>query len=285
MAVLRRAVLALAALALGAAPAAAQESGALTRELRASLGGSLGPAGVQNGFDLSWTRGLTDSRSLLLRDAHVAFGASSRLTPAYARVGPWVELAPLSILDVRAGVDAVGFFGTFHSPLSFGAYGEPFDDDTRRARDDAEAALGTRVYVAPSLKARAGALTFRARAELEWWNVDTDGPFFYEPFRDTLLRASGDGLVATETILLWSLRRDEPHQLMIGPVHEMVRVYDARANRRQLLGLVGVWGLGARRLGVRSPVLFVKAARYMEDPNREGDVTLQAGLAALLGGR
>lgn len=280
---LKRAVFVLSALALGAhARAAEAPAGAVTRELRASLGGSVNPAGLQNGFDLSWRRGLFSSPSLLLKDAHLAAGLSSRLTPAYLRLGPWVELAPVSILDVRVGVDGIGYFGTFHSLQPFEGYGNAFDDDTRRKRDIAESGLASRAYVAPSLKARAGRLSFLGRAEFEWWTADAPGPFFYEPFRDTLLRASGDGLVATETILLWSLRRGENRELMAGPVHELTDVYDAPENRRQLVGLVAVWGLGARRLGFAKPVLVFKAARYVEHPNRDGDVTVQLGLTAAL---
>lgn len=280
---LKRAVFVLSALALGAhARAAEAPAGAVTRELRASLGGSVNPAGLQNGFDLSWTRRLSGSHRLLLADTHVAAGFSSRLTPAYVRVGPWAELAPLSIVDVRVGVDGVGYFGTFHSLLPFQGYGDPFDDDTRRARDGSEPGLGVRAYVAPSLKARAGPLMFRARAEFEWWTADAPGPFFYEPFRDTLLRTSGDALVATETILLWSFRGDEPRQLLAGAVHEMTLVYDSSENRRQLVGLVAVWGLGARRLGFADPVVAFKVGRFVEAPNRQGGVTVQAGITARL---
>lgn len=257
----------------------------VTRALRTSLGASLNPAGLQHALDVSVSRPLFSSHSLLLKDAHLAAGASSRLTPAYLRLGPWVELSPLSVLDVRMGVDGIGYFGTFHSLQPFDGYGAPFDDDTRRELDVAETGLAARAYVAPALKARAGRLTFVGRAEFEWWTADAPGPFFYEPFRDTLLRVSSDALVATETMLLWSLRTHEGRELMAGPVHELTEVYDAPANRRQLLGLLVVWGLGPRRLGFAKPVLVLKAARYMEHPNREGGITLQLGLATVLSER
>jgi hypothetical protein len=249
-------------------------------EVRVGLGGSVNPAGLQNALDVSWRRDLSRSHGALVADAHVSAGVSSRLTPAYARVGPWVELAPLSVVEVRTGLEAVGYFGTFHSLLSYAGYGERFDDHSRKLRDDARSGLGARGYVAPTLKGRVGPLVFRSRAEFEWWTVRVPGPYVYEPSRDTLLRASGDGLVATETLLLWAFHEDGPRRLMAGPIHEMTLVHDYAGNRRQLVGVVAVWGTGRRLFGLTDPMVLAKVSRYVEDPYREGRVAVQLGLSA-----
>ena len=266
------------AVALVLVPAAQAETlpaAATARKLQASLGTSMNPLGLQNTFELSWRRPLSESSHPLLADAHLSYGLSSRLTPAYGRAGAWVELAPLSILELRAGVEPVGYFGSFHSLLAFDSYDDAFDEDTRKAREAGQAALAARVYVAPTLKARAGRLLFRSRAELEWWKADAPGPFFYEPFRDTLLRAEGDTLVASETVVLWTVWDQGPKRLLLGAVHDLTVVPDAPQNRRQDVGLMGVWGLGSRRLGLKDPVLFAKVVRYLEDPNREGQFGAQ----------
>jgi hypothetical protein len=269
---------AVALMALVLVPAAQAETppapGA-ARKLQAGLGTSVNPLGLQSTFELSWRRPLSESSHPLLADAHVSYGFGSRLTPAYGRAGAWVELAPLSIFEVRAGVEPVGYFGTFHSLLPFGSYDDPFDEDARKARGAGEPGVAARAYVAPALKARAGRLLFRSRAEVEWWKADAPGPFFYEPLRDTLLRADGDVLIASETVLLWAVREDGPRKLLLGPVHDLTVVPDAPQNRRQDVGLMGIWGLGSRRLGLKEPVVFAKVVRYVEEPNREGQFGAQ----------
>jgi hypothetical protein len=249
-----------------------------TRRLQASLGGSLNPLGLQNTGEASWSRPLSRSRRALLAGSHLAFGFSHRVTPAYARAGAWVELAPLSVLELRAGAEPVGYFGTFRSLQSFESYGDPFDEDSRRARGGASRGAALRLYAAPAVKARVGRLLLRSRAEAEWWTASAPGPFFYEPSRDTLLQASGDTLLASETVALWSLWERDGGKLLAGPVHELAVVRGAPQNRRQDVGLVGIWGLGARRLGLHDPTVFVKVVRYVEDPNREGQVAAQIAL-------
>src|SRR5262249_35545732 len=151
----------------------------------------------------------------------------------------WLELSPLSVLDLRAGVEPVAYFGTFHSLLSYRGYGDAFDDASRSSRRDAQAGLAGRAYIAPALKARFGRLVVRSRAELEWRRPGVRGPLFYEPGRDTLLRSSGDRLLAGESMLLWTFKDSGSRRLLAGPVHEILQVDAAPANRRQSLGILG----------------------------------------------
>jgi hypothetical protein len=253
----------------------AQTPSRSVRRLDGSLGGSVNPLGVQNQVELWWARPLFSSSSPLLKDAHFSYGLSTRLTPAYLRAGGWVELSPLSVLDLRIGAEPIGYFGTFHHLLPFQGYGDRFDDDTRKARAGARGGGALRLYGSPTVKARVGRLIVRARAEMEWWRASAPGPYFYEPFRDTLLQSSGDAVTATETLALWTLWDNGPRKLLVGPIHDLTVVSGARANRRQDVGLVAIWGLGARRFGLKDPVVFAKVARYLEDPNREGGVAAQ----------
>jgi hypothetical protein len=280
---MRPAGIAIIALAALAPPAGAQTGPAFSREVHGSLGGSVNPLGLQQGLEVSWTRSLSDSKSALWRDAHVSFGLTNRLTPAYERAGAWVELAPLSILDVRAGVEPTGYFGTFHSLLSFQGYDDAFGDDTRKTRSGARAGFAGRAYLAPTLKARAGRLILRAHAELEWWRSSARGPFFYEPGRDTLLRSSGDSMVAGDTALLWEIVEGGPRKLLLGPFHELAWVYAAGRNRRQDVGLVAVWGLGTRTFGLREPMVVAKVLRYVEDPYKRSQFGAQLAVAWSMG--
>lgn len=127
------------------------------RVLDESLGISVNKLGLQHVLDLRWVWPLTSSRKALLADAHASAGVSSFITSSYTRLGAWVEIAPLSIFDIRAGVEPGAYFGTFGSLLNFGSYAEPFNDDVRTERkDQARPGSGSRLYVSPTFKIKKG---------------------------------------------------------------------------------------------------------------------------------
>jgi hypothetical protein len=256
----------------------------LTREVRNSIGASFNPLGLQDVLDVSWKRSLSASQNPLLSEAHVSFGLSQRLTPAYDRLGLWLEVAPLSVLDIRAGVEPVVYFGTFKSLLYFPEYSARFDDDARKARgDEAAAGLAGRAYLSPTFKLRVGSVLLRARADFEWWRARDKGRFFYEPSRDTLLRATGDAMVTGEAVLLREWKQGNGRKLLLGPVYDLTWVYDAPENRRQDVGLVGIWQLGAKGLGLRQPVLMAKVFYYLEDPSKRHEMGAQLAFGFAMG--
>ncbi len=265
-------------IALEAAGAEAAE-----REVRSGLGAQLNPAGLRFEFGVSWKWRLFSSTSALLDGAHLAVGVTDQLSPAYNRLEGWLELSPLSILDLRAGAEGVGYFGTFGNLVGFPGYDSDFSDDAREAIDDfAVARVGRRLYVSPALKFRAGRLSFRAVADFEWWKVD-DAPreVFYEPFRGTLLDADGDALVSGSNVLLFDVSRSRSERVRIGAYHDYLNVWDAPQNRRQRLGALGLIRLGDRLFGQREPVVYLAVLDYFDAPNRSG---ISAFVAITLGG-
>ncbi len=287
MTCMRRAVVPLAALVgLTSVPCRAAEApfAANDREVRHTLAGAVNPAGLQDTLEASWSRRISASPRVISRDAHVAWGVASRVTPAYVRVGAWAEIAPLSIFELRVGAEPTAYFGTFHSLLGFSSYADRFDDEARKARSsEARAGAAGRVYAAPTLKARLGRLVFRSRAEVEWWKAGS-GPYFYEPARDTLLKSSGDGLVTTETLLLVEVSSRLGRKLLLGPVHDLTSVFAASRNRKQDVGLMIVCGIGSHTLGLHEPTLVAKAFRYLEDPYKRGQIGAQLAISSTLGG-
>ncbi len=275
-------VSALVLLLAAAAPVRSEEpTRGSTRELRSTLATAVNPVGLQEGLDASWRRSLSTSGHALLKDAHLSFGVSPRLTPAYARVGAWIQVAPLSVLELRAGFEPVAYFGTFSSLLYFDGYDARFDSDARRARrGEARPALAGRAYLAPTLKAKAGRVALRAHAELEWWRARQQGAFFYEPARDTLLRASGDSLVTADALALYELgSRGGSSKRYVGAAYDLTWARAAHENRRQTVGVVGVWSLGAKRLGLHQPTLFGKVFSYLEDPYKTKQLGAQFALS------
>jgi hypothetical protein len=268
---MKRAAL-LATLCLAAGP----DATAQTRELRETFGASVNTIGVQNNLELAWTWKLSSSTNPLLKDAHVAAGLTDSLSPAYNRLGAWVELSPLSILDLRAGLEPAVYFGTFSSLTDYASYDGVFDTDTRKERDRAgEKSFGTggRAYLGPTLKLQVGRVVAVAGAEFEWWRASNDGPYFYEPTRDLLLKSDGDSMVQGQNLLLLEFPRPSGGKILAGPIHGYRHVYGVPQNRIQTLGLLGVYELAESRFGVKKPTVILQVSRYLEDRWKEDELT------------
>lgn len=255
--------------ALAAVPARAEPQRALSN----TLGVAVNPIGLQDQLALSWRWGLTHSKNPFLSDAHVAVGATNTLTPAYERVELWAEVSPLSVLDVKVGLEPIFYFGTFGHLAGFPSYDSDFSRTAREAiKDQAVSRTGVRYHVSPTFKIKLGRVIARAGAEFEWWRVDGPGAYFYEPFRDTLLDSDGDRLTALSSQLFYEAHNGaDGGRLLAGVFHDRIAVHDAPRNRRQRLGPIAIWTLGHQRIGLREPTVILGVFTYLQDPSKEGD--------------
>ena len=272
-------------LAMLSITAAADETGSPRvpkRVVDESLGISVNKLGLQHALDLRWVWPLTSSRNALLADAHTSAGVSSFITPSYTRLGAWVEIAPLSIFDLRAGAEPGAYFGTFGSLLNFSSYTEPFDDAARDARkDQPRTGSGSRLYVSPTLKMKVGPFLAVSGANLEWWRASTSGPLYYEPARDTLLKVGGDRLLTTATVVLRQHDLGGRGTVSYGVGHYLTYVLDAPSNRSQRIGVVVIRQFGRKRFGLHAPRIAAQVSYYLDDPSRKGQ--LAAGLGMSIG--
>ena len=257
--------------ALGSRPAFADGP---QRRLANTLGTSVNPIGLQDQLTLSWRWGLSESKNPFLSDAHIAVGVSNHFSPAYERLELWAELSPLSVLDLKAGLEPVFYFGTFGHLVAFPSYDADFSKAAREAiKDQAVSRAGIRYYLSPTFKIKLGRVIARTGAEFEWWRVDGPGAFFYEPMRDTLLDSNGDSLMTLSSQLFYEFPSGKGgKKLLAGLFHDRIDVYDAPGNRRQRLGPLAVWTLGERRFGVREPTVIGSVFSYLQDPSKDGDL-------------
>jgi hypothetical protein len=235
-------------------------------EMRNTLGAMANVIGFENITDASLTWGLSHSENPLVKDAHLSLGATNTLSPAYDRVALWAEVSPLSILDVRVGFEPSLYFGLFNSLQDFRSYDAVYDEQTRKDTNDASyLGMARRAYIAPTFKIKLGRVVAFSGAEIEWWKAGGDGPYFYEPARDTLLDTEGDRVLRSSSGLLYELRQGEGRQLLLGPFHQIMNVEGARANRVQRVGVLGLYDLGGHPLGLRKPSLIGQLAYYLDD--------------------
>ena len=230
----------------------------------------LNPLGIMDSLDVTWTKPINRSDDLLHKDAHVAAGVVNRVAPAFLRVGPWFEYSPLSIVDLRVGAEPVYYFGTFKAFLPFESPSADFGDEVIQARQG-EAAHGFagRAYFSPTLKARAGSVVARVRAEVAYYRAQDAGePFFYEPILDTLVKASGSTVLTLEALALREFERGGGGKLLLGPVYDLTTVREASMNRKQDIGLIAVWSKSGAFHALKDPTVSAKVVYFLQDPVR-----------------
>jgi len=249
------------------------------RELREQIGASVNNLGLQNSLDFSWRWPLSSSPNPLLSDAHLTLGLSHALSPPHTRLGAWAEFSPLSVLDLRVGIEPGVYFGTFNSLMSFNSYSDPFSNDARDKRGGGAFGTAGRLYASPTLKMKAGPVVAAASADFEWWKSDAAGPLFYEPARDTLLKTRGDRLLNTSSVLLYQRGLGPSGMFSAGLIHQLTYVRNAPANKIQRLGVLVVREFGAKRFGLPHPSLVGMLAQYLDDPSKKHQLGAALALA------
>lgn len=245
-----------------------------------SVGASFNGHGVQNTIQATISRSLYRSPNPLFSKNAIAATLSHAVTPAYSRVTGQVEISPVSILDLRAGIERSNYFGTFGSLQSFASYRDKFDDDARDLRrDEAKSGTASRVFAASTIKIQVGSIAGSVQAEVEWWRASSIGPFFYEPARDTLLRGGRDRAVMTTAYLMKVREVGRGGRLAVGLRHAMTYVFDAPENRSEKVGVALVRDFGAHRFGMRAPRVSGHVSYYLRDPNRRGQLCAGASLS------
>ena len=248
-----------------------------------TLGGSLNPPGLLARGQVQWRWRMTKSSSPVVRDAHVAVGVTPELSPSYTRLDAWVEVAPLSVVTVRAGIQPAYYFGTFGSLVNFASYRDPFDWPAIQDRaDEARAAAALRVYLNPTLQIRLGPIAAASSGILERWRADVPGPLFYEVYRDTLIAASGGTVGFLSNVAVYEIPAGAG-KVRAGVLHDLTHVYAFPGNRIQRVGPVVVYEAGWSCLGLRRPTFTVNIGYYLNDPSKKGQGYYLAAVTVPLG--
>jgi hypothetical protein len=249
----------------GAAPLPVQ------REVTGQLGGSINNAGLQQTLAVSWTRPLVRSTHPLVKGAHLSSGVTGALTPALGRIGGWLEFAPLSILEFRAGFDHSSYFGTFNSLQGFDSYTDRFDPDARDARGGARAGTAKRVYLSPTIKLQFGPVVIASTAEADGWWSTADARYFYEPTHDTLLESRGGGVFSVSSVIMYR-RPLASGSVSVGMIHQETEAPIVE-NNIEKYGVIGIREFGGKRFGLPNARVTGVIARYSADPHKQGEWT------------
>lgn len=244
----------------------------------------LGAAANPGGLRLLWSGSLR--RTFAWRTAGEPWsclegGATAWLTPAYGLAGLFAEWQPVPVLVLRAEGQQIRFTGRYGGVLSFQHAHDPFGQPVlvqRRGEEEKESAR--RLLVQATLQYQTGSFFFRAPFAAVWTRNAGQGPWYYDPYADTLL-ADGDRLVDAHVQAGWT-GSTEVGDLAIGPGYQLTRTREAQLERRRA-GLF-VFLTRPRPLGgFQRPYLAFNAGRVLQDPNRTRQIFIEASIGGRLG--
>jgi hypothetical protein len=109
---------------------------------------------------------------------------------------------------------------------------------------------------------------------MERWSASADGPYFYEPTRDTLLASRGDTATLWSTVLLHETTRPSGATLYLGLLHSLQRANRSDLNRVQRLGTVATVSTDSRWWKLNRPTATMLVAHYLDDPSKAGGWTV-----------
>ncbi|MEN9798369.1 MAG: hypothetical protein RL653_2065 [Pseudomonadota bacterium] len=195
---------------LGALPASAQllqDRGPPPQRFvhRSTVALRYNPLGLLYDGRFSYRFRLYESSSVALRDNFVGFGLAPTASPAFLKVGPYVEFNPLTVLGLWAAFQRAQYFGTFGLLQGFPSAASDFDDTTLRARADSRLPTsGWELTLGANLQLKAGPLVLRdmARAVYGAYALREGDRVYYDQFYD--VGAPNNGwFVVNDVDVLW----------------------------------------------------------------------------------
>ena len=225
-----------------------------------------------------------DAEGALFEDRYFDVGASTAFSPAYAWGGPYLEIEPIAVLNLRVAFMGMGYFGTFGHLYVPGddPDGEPgmWDDDAldRAWEDDLGAgSTGWKLHVQATPQIMVGRLVATAESSYRRIDMDVDDAY-YEPYFDILLEPTEDLLKFRPTLgYLFGEDLEESH-FLLGLRWERAMALQADV-ARDTVGVVFDWGVPSELMEWGSPGVSGFGGVFIDHPTR-GTVSPYFGMQA-----
>lgn len=249
------------------------------------------PIGLISDGRLSYRLRLYESQSKALRDNFVSIGVAPVLSGGFSRLGAVVEFQPLTMLNLWASYEVVGYYGAFNFLQSFtSATANYSDSELARLGDLTDgrknyAAVGTQLNLGANFQIKVKDIVARTqlRVARPSYDLRAGDRVMYDIFFD-LLAGNEAWLFNNDTDLLWQ----NDNGLTVGVRWTQARAFyddrhfaadDDRSKAPGTLHRAGpmlayTWKKpdGARF----EPTLLVVANWWLSNPNRTGQDTAQA---------
>ena len=125
--------------------------------------------------------------SKVLRDNFIGVGVAPTLSPAFLRIGPYVEFNPLTVLGIWGTVQFVQYFGSFDLAQGFAGAQSDFSDKAIKANTANHGATnGYEVTLGANFQAKVAMIILRSQARLVYVSLKLkDGErIYYDQFYD-----------------------------------------------------------------------------------------------------
>ena len=160
------------------------------------LVGRYNPLGLEYQLRAGVQKKLYVSQRATTRDNFVFGGLYPKINPPYVKVGPSLEIQPVSFFNLRVAGEFIGFFSTFGFLQSFTSPMVDYSDTALTAGKDAKrnySTYGGHGMIEPCLQLRFGNVVVRDKVAIEYWrmNVHDGDRVFYDVTLDTLISRDG----------------------------------------------------------------------------------------------
>jgi hypothetical protein len=152
------------------------------------------PLGLLYDGRFSYRYRLYQSDSKALRDNFLGVGFAPTASPAFVRIGPYVEFNPLSVFGVWAAFQYVQYFGTFDLGQSFASPASDFSDRAIRANTANRVPFnGWELTLGATFQVKVSSLLLRSQARLVNGNLNiTNGDtVYYDQYYDVAVPNRG----------------------------------------------------------------------------------------------
>jgi hypothetical protein len=189
--------------------------------------GRINPLGLVNELTLGYRAQLVARDTPLWRESYALVAAHGYLTPAFARIGPLLELQPLAVLNLGVGYDFVGAFGNLSQltslPSATDAWGP--DELTRSTKAGLNySTTGHLVTISGLLQGRVKNIALRSATRALWGDMrlrDGDRVYYDQAF-DIPMPDRGWTII-NETDLIYMFDEGKARGLRIAIRHSVTQ--------------------------------------------------------------
>ncbi len=245
------------------------------------------PVGVSLFSDTGYRWPVDVGDGPLFEGTGVETGLATSLSPAYGWAGPYIEILPIAVLNLRASVQLMHYWGAFgHLYIpSDDADGQPggwSDGNLDRAWDDGlgQSASGWKLHLEATPQMLIDRWAIQIPSEYHRIDVDVDDPY-YEPYLDVLMAPTEDLWITSPTVGYVLGEDPEDSFLLVGIRWE--RLVATRADiTRDTVGLVWNWKLPQGMISPGETSFSGFAGAFVDHPTR-GSVAPYLGLELSIG--
>lgn len=245
------------------------------------LGGQYNPWGAENTMSIGICSPLITRPGILFDYTNIEVGLVSILSPVYNHVGPYLQLTPLSVLQLRVEMTWVAYWPFFFDRAGF--YGrEGYGDDYRNSAlpsENAETATGWNISFSAVLRARVPigpvAIVLYDQLTYEHWSLG-DEPFYVNLKRDLIFERM-DWVLTNEAILCVEIPLNSNLNLRVGGF-DSLRYLPRSGGLNNLVGGMVMLNIPRGGRTTRDVSPFVRVGGYSHHSFRRGEVSAVVGL-------